>query len=80
MTTSKELENNFFLMFDENNLKVDESENVFIINRTKHLNEAILLESKSGKRFIRKKAKEVGFRLSKKGLEEAIDELETMAF
>ncbi|WP_318474269.1 hypothetical protein [Photobacterium leiognathi] len=80
MTTSKELENKFFSMFDENNLKVDESENVFIINRTKHLNEAILLESKSCKRFIRKKTKEVGLRLSKKGLEEAIDELETMAF
>ncbi|WP_318496157.1 ATP-binding protein [Photobacterium leiognathi] len=80
MTTSKETENKFFSMFDENNLKIDESENVFIINRTKHLNEAILLESKSGKRFIRKKAKEVGLRLSKKGIEEVIEELETMAF
>lgn len=80
MSVSKESENKFFSMFDENNLKIDDSENIFVIKRSNYLNEAILLESKSGKRFIRKKAKEVGLRLSKKGLEEAIDELETMAF
>ena len=80
MPVSKESGNQFFAMFDKNNLKLDDSENVFIINRTNYLNEALLLESKSGKRFIRKKAKEIGVLLGKKDIDEITEQLEAMAF
>jgi hypothetical protein len=66
--------------FDENNLKIDKDNNVYLVNEVKGIKEIMLLNSQRGHGFIRKIAKSLGIKLSKKVVDEICDELEATAF